>query len=237
MSLKMLPILVIGLAATADGAFAAPSSNVAWTKETRAQLMAADAEAGRAVYDAVNCAKCHGDDGIGDRNYPHLGGLSIAYAYKQLHDYKDGSRENRRMARAMEDVSEGDLADLAAFVSTLPPPPREAAGGGAAIDPVAAEPLVKRGDGERLVPSCNVCHGAEARRTPSNLPLGAPKLDGQKQEYFVTTMLDYRSGDRANDVYGVMRWIARALTEQEIEQLAAYYAGRGAPQMQAAAQP
>jgi cytochrome c553 len=50
-------------------------------------------------------------------------------------------------------------------------------------------------------------------------------------------MLAYKAGERANDVYGVMRWIAKALTEREIEQLAAYYAGRGTRQMQAEAQP
>jgi cytochrome c553 len=239
MGRKLFGILACGLALAAQGAIAAPSSNVAWTTETRAALLAADVEAGRAVYEAENCAKCHGDDGVSDRDYPHLGGLSLAYSYKQLQDYKDGTRDNRRMSRAVEELRDVDLMNLAAYTATFPPPPqREVESVGLVeIDPAAAEPLVKRGDGERLIPSCNVCHGAEARRTPSNLPVGPPRLDGQKQEYFIETMLAYKAGERANDVYGVMRWIAKALTEREIEQLAAYYAGRGTRQMQAEAQP
>jgi cytochrome c553 len=239
MARKLLPILVGILALTAQGLVAAPSSNVAWTSETRAKLMAADVEKGRAVYDEENCAKCHGDHGLGEKDYPHLGGLSLAYSYKQLRDYKDKTRHNRRMIRALEELSDEDLVHLAAFTATFPRAPKSEAESDerGEINPAAARPLVKMGDGARLIPSCDVCHGAQARRTPSNLPVGAPKLDGQKHEYFVQTMLAYKERERANDVYGVMRWIARALTDTEIDQLAAYYASRGMLQMQAKAQP
>jgi cytochrome c553 len=51
-----------------------------------------------------------------------------------------------------------------------------------------------------------------------------PALRGQTREYFVKTMRDYRAGQRTNDVYAVMREIARNLTDSEIDALADYYA-------------
>jgi cytochrome c553 len=54
---------------------------------------------------------------------------------------------------------------------------------------------------------------------------GIPALAGQNALYFKQTMEAYASGARANDVYSVMRSIAKELTPEEIEELAEYYAG------------
>jgi len=37
-------------------------------------------------------------------------------------------------------------------------------------------------------------------------------------------MLAFKEGDRSNDIYSRMRYVAEALTEEEIEALADYYA-------------
>ena len=54
--------------------------------------------------------------------------------------------------------------------------------------------------------------------------MNVPSLVGQNVKYFVNTMKDYAKNKRANDVYGRMRSIAAALTKEEIEELAIYYA-------------
>ena len=55
-------------------------------------------------------------------------------------------------------------------------------------------------------------------------------LLGQKPEYFVDTMTAFKDGDRENDAYGRMRFVAGELTEDEIKELAAYYSMPASPE-------
>ena len=76
-----------------------------------------------------------------------------------------------------------------------------------ARDPVA---------GKALAVSCATCHGALG---VSRLP-NAPNLVGQPAIYLVEQLRNYRSGKRQNEVMSV---IARPLTDQQIDDLAAWY--------------
>jgi len=63
---------------------------------------------------AVDCADCHGDDGLGDEDSPaHV---------KELQAFKSGERvdEDEMMFDYVEDLSDQDMADLAAYYATLP---------------------------------------------------------------------------------------------------------------------
>ncbi len=64
---------------------------------------------------------------------------------------------------------------------------------------------------------CATCHGAFGLSTMPN----APHLAGQPAIYIEEQLKQYRSGKRANEVMAVM---AKPLTDQEIENLAAWYA-------------
>jgi cytochrome c553 len=206
------------------GAQGAPSSLVAWTTETRALVESGDAERGATLVD--RCANCHGDEGVSDSpDTPSLAGQLAHYTYKQLRDYKDDKRVDRIMQRASRALSDQDMADMAAYYAALPlPEPQNDNTGGE-----VAERLVKRGDGPRLIPACQGCHG---RSGQGNVTGGVgfaamPVLVGQYPEYIAQTMRDYRSGERANDVYSVMRAIAAQLTDDEIDALADYYGTLG----------
>jgi len=65
----------------------------------------------------VECIDCHGEDGMGDDEYPKIAGLDEAYLFDQLMAFKTGKRPNRAemMSWAIEDLEEQDLADLAAY--------------------------------------------------------------------------------------------------------------------------
>ncbi len=65
---------------------------------------------------------------------------------------------------------------------------------------------------------CQACHGLDGL---AKIP-GTPHLAGQVQEYLVTAMRDYKSGARRNETMAVAM---RQLSEEDIEDLAAYYAG------------
>jgi cytochrome c553 len=69
---------------------------------------------------AVDCADCHGDDGLGDEDIPAIAGLDAAEHAKKLADFKSGATESEDMADYAEDLSEQDMADLGAYFATLP---------------------------------------------------------------------------------------------------------------------
>jgi cytochrome c553 len=91
-----------------------------------AMLMAAGAvqaggDAARGQELAADCADCHGEDGKGDEDNPALAGLDEAYQIEQLKAFKSGERvdEDEMMGMYAEDLSEQDMADLAAYYATL----------------------------------------------------------------------------------------------------------------------
>ncbi len=77
-----------------------------------------------------------------------------------------------------------------------------------ARDPVA---------GQKAANACAVCHGPQGI---SQIP-NAPHLAGQPALYVAQQLKDYRSGKRQNEVMAV---IAKPLSDEEIDNLAAWYA-------------
>jgi len=68
---------------------------------------------------------------------------------------------------------------------------------------------------------CQGCHGQPGWRTAFPEVYTVPKLGGQNPNYIVTALKEYKSGERA---HSTMQAIAAGLTEQDIADLAAYYA-------------
>ena len=201
----------LALVLTINLAQAEPSSRLAWTPETLAALKKGDATKGKTIADS--CAACHANGG----QFPYLDGQLAPYLYKQLHDYKDGSRANPIMTGLVAGLSAADMADVAEYYSQqdIPPPPKEEKAS------EAAEVLVKEGDSRRILPPCAACHEASG----TGQKIDVPAIAGQNAAYLEQTLLDYRSGARKNDLYARMRDITRQLSEEEIKEVARYYAG------------
>lgn len=70
---------------------------------------------------AVDCEDCHGADGMGDDESPKIAGLEVDYHIEQLKAFKSGERtdEDEMMLMYTEDLSDQDMADLAAYYSGL----------------------------------------------------------------------------------------------------------------------
>lgn len=70
---------------------------------------------------SVDCADCHGADGMGDDLTPKIAGLDEVYHIEQLQAYKSGARtdEDELMLMYTEELSDQDMADLAAYYATL----------------------------------------------------------------------------------------------------------------------
>ncbi len=85
----------------------------------------------------------------------------------------------------------------------------------AAGDPVA---------GQKKNSMCAGCHGIPGYRNAYPKAFNVPKLGGQHPEYIVAALQGYKKGDRKHPT---MQGIAASLSDQDMEDLAAYYAQGG----------
>lgn len=86
-----------------------------------------------------------------------------------------------------------------------------------------AAPAVK-GDaaaGAKKNSMCIGCHGIENYKTAFPVLYRVPKITGQNQAYFVAALQAYKSGERSHPS---MQAISGSLTEQDMADLAAFYA-------------
>ena len=193
-----------------------PVSQVIWTSQVLQILARADVQRGYAKVQEV-CVSCHGETGVSvSPDFPHLAGQSGAAIYKQLYDYRTGSRVHPVMTEIAEALDEPVIADVAAYYAGQPqrnPNPLTLA-----ESPPTIVQLVELGDPRRNIPPCAACHRAGAGG-----PIETPVLAEQRAEYIVQQLRLYASGERHNDVYARMRTVAARLTAGEIGGLAAYY--------------
>jgi cytochrome c553 len=70
---------------------------------------------------------------------------------------------------------------------------------------------------------CQACHGADGNGTGDGQ---YPRIAGQYADYLAKTLKDYKSGERPN---AIMAGFAGTLSEEDIENLAAFYASQPGP--------
>ena len=78
---------------------------------------AGDAQAGKAKAGA--CAGCHGANGEGVKPNPALAGKSEGEMVQALMDYKSGKRPNPIMKTFAAQLSDQDMANVAAYYASL----------------------------------------------------------------------------------------------------------------------
>lgn len=168
---------------------------------------------GRGATLAQQCAICHGPTGISRADSPNLGGQYSAVIYKQLHDFKTGARVNAVMSPFAIHMSEQDMLDFAAYYSYLPRLPES---GAQAPEPVPT--IIASGAPMRGIAPCGSCHGGIENKE------GSPWLNRQSAVYVKAQLHAFATDARRNDTSQQMRNIARAMTDDEIEAAAEYYA-------------
>jgi cytochrome c oxidase subunit 2 len=168
------------------------------------------------------CATCHGAGGQGDqaRGAPALAGLERWYVEAQLQKFRAGLRayhaadvmglQMRPMARTLP--TDADVANVAAYIATLPPTVPAAT-----IEGDAAR-------GSQLYAPCTACHGLDGK---GNEALKAPALVNQADWYVVAQLASFRSGMRGthqSDLTGMqMRPMSLTLPDdQALRDVAAY---------------
>ncbi len=190
----------------------------------QAAAIEGNAEAGKAK--SATCAACHGPDGNSPTDlYPKIAGQHAGYIAKQLKEFKLGmtsggkeGRNNAIMGGMVAALTEQDMHDLAAYYASQKMTP-----GTTPDDVVAkAEKLYRGGDMARGIPACIACHGP---RGVGHSLAGFPKISFQHGAYVKTQLESFRSGARANDMNGMMRDVAKKLTDDDIAALSKYLGG------------
>ncbi|WP_396588118.1 c-type cytochrome [Bermanella sp. R86510] len=182
-----------------------------------ASAQAGDAAEGKKI--AGVCAACHGQDGNSAADmYPKIAGLGEKYLLKQLKQFKSGERENAIMMGQVANLSEEQMADLAAFYNS-----QARTVGYAAEDKVElGQKVYRAGNTATGVPACMACHAMDGSGMDS---AGFPALGGQHAAYIKAQLVQFQEGKRANDNAEVMRDIAGRMSNKEIDAVSAYIQG------------
>jgi cytochrome c553 len=187
---------------------------VGWTAPS---LAAGSKDAGQAK--AATCAACHGMDGNSvNPEWPNLAGQNESYILKQLAAFHGGQRENLLMSPMAATLTEPDMADLAAYFSSQTIRAGE-------TDPSKAklgQHVYRSGSVEGKVMACAGCHGPTGR---GNAPAAFPSIQGQNAAYVALQLKAYKAGTRTTDPNQMMRNMAAALSDEEIDAVASYVQG------------
>jgi cytochrome c553 len=171
---------------------------------------AADVAAGKEK--AEMCIGCHGEGGISQmENIPSLAAQPDQFIQWQLVFFRAGARKNEQMQPIVEQINNEDIRNLGAYFASLTP--------AKATKPDDNPDLSKKGAQAAAGRRCASCHTDSYAGTK-----GVARIAGQREEYLVKALHDYKSGVRSGGAMAAMADVAYPLSEEEIEALAHYLA-------------
>ncbi|MDB5816635.1 MAG: hypothetical protein JWQ11_275 [Rhizobacter sp.] len=240
-------ILTAGLAMTSGFAFAqvapaparAGSQAMSGGSASMGRLLATQGATGVAA-----CIGCHGAMGEGNAaaGFPRISGQAQTYLARQLAAYASGERDNPIMTPIAKAMTPEQRQAAASYYAAMAP------GGGAsapgapapAAPTAAATPaagavdstgisrgrvLAQQGDESKTVQACANCHGPQGIGEWAQYPY----LGGQHASYLSSVLGEWKSGARNTDPSGQMPSIAKALSDDDVKAVSAYYASVPAP--------
>jgi cytochrome c553 len=171
---------------------------------------AADIAAGKEK--AELCVGCHGEGGISQtENIPSLAGQPDQFIQWQLVFFRSGARKNELMQPIVEQLTNEDIRNLGAYFAALAPPK--------ASKPDDNPDLSQKGAQAAVGRRCNSCHTDTFAGTKA-----VARIAGQREEYLVKALHDYKSGVRSGGAGAAMADVAYPLSDEEITALAHYLA-------------
>jgi cytochrome c553 len=171
---------------------------------------AADLAAGKAK--AELCIGCHGEAGISQtENIPSLAGQPDQFIQWQLVFFRSGSRKNEQMQPIVEQINNEDIRNLGAYFNSLTPP--------TAAQPDDNPDLSQKGAQAAVGRRCASCHTDSFAGTKA-----VARIAGQREEYLLKALHDYKSGARSGGAGAAMSDVAYPLSDEEMTALAHYLA-------------
>jgi cytochrome c553 len=162
---------------------------------------------------AQTCIACHGIKGISStKNTPSLAGQPDIFTQYQLVFMRDGARDAGVMKPFVKNLTDDNIRDLGAYYAALPPPPALTTKSEIAIDTERVTALLTSRH-------CDSCHKADFSGQGESA-----RLAGQRSDYIVKALHDYRTAVRRGRGMAAMTEVAVTLHEEDIEMIAAYLA-------------
>ena len=169
----------------------ADAKTEAWPAYVEGEALAAlelkgDAKRGQEAYEV--CVACHLASGAGrsDGTFPQLAGQHSSVIIKQVADIRSRLRENPVMHPFSKTlVNPQELADVAAFIATMPIPRDNQKGPGTEL--AHGKKLYER--------DCATCHGKNGEGNAAKV---FPVLAGQHYKYLLREAKNLRDGVRKN---------------------------------------
>lgn len=163
------------------------------------------------------CAGCHNIDGNSPiPENPKLSGMEAEYLMRQMVDFKSGARKSPVMSGIIPLVDDKEFAALAEHFSKQKP------NKGAPTNPkllAQGKEIYDEGVVGSAVPACSGCHNEDGSGTDK-----FPRIAGQNVAYVVQQLMNFKSGERANDARALMRAVAKRMNKKEIQAVAEYVA-------------
>lgn len=165
------------------------------------------------------CSNCHGLSGNSiSPNFPNLAGQVEPYVVAQLTGFKSHDRRDpagfEYMWGLSRSLTEAQIQGLAAYFAAQAPRRQPLEGDAARIQ--AGQKIFESGVVEKSIPACSSCHGSEGLGQA-----GFPRLAGQHVDYLVKQLVVFQRTDERPDGI-IMKTVAHDLTQQNIEDVAAY---------------
>jgi cytochrome c553 len=149
------------------------------------------------------CGGCHGSHGVStDSATPSLAGQDPQYLAHEIKAYRT-TRKHALMSKLVANLSDQDIANIAAFYSTQKSKP--AADGQALL--------------KATTDKCDRCHSGGL----DNPALAVPIINGQDKDYLVLALRAYRDDRRGNSM---MHNMSLPYSDSIIEGIASYYASQ-----------
>ena len=172
--------------------------------------LAADLAAGKEK--AELCVGCHGENGISQtENIPSLAAQPDQFIQWQLVFFRSGARKNEQMQPIVEQINNEDIRNLGAYFASLTPPKAAAPDDNPDLSQKGAQAAVGR--------RCASCHTDTFAGTKA-----VARIAGQREEYLLKALHDYKSGARSGGAGAAMSDVAYPLSEEEMTALAHYLA-------------
>ena len=166
------------------------------------------------------CKSCHGPQAQGGAGlYPRLAGQPAEYLYKQLQNFHTGIRKNPLMTPKTQGLSDTDMHQLAAYLTSLHPPyAAQTAAKPSTVELFRGRNLVTEGDWARGVPACASCHAPDLEGvTPA-----IPALAGEPVQYLSGALQRLKSTADSSLAAATMHKVSSELTDSEIQAVSAY---------------
>jgi cytochrome c553 len=182
-----------------------------------AQDAQGDAKAGEKKI--AMCIGCHGIPGYQAsfpevHKVPMISGQNAKFIVAALNAYKKGERKHPSMRGIADNLSDQDIADVAAYY--------EAHGKVEGAVPAKAAPAPSAKVAELLTKGgCVACHGADFNKP---IDPSYPKVAGQHADYLFVALKSYKTEGQATwgRSNAIMGGVAKQFTNAELKEMAKY---------------